>query len=127
MKGIDTMSTKKLTKRDHFNTLLSISAVAENPVLVEFINHELELLAKKNTSEKKPTATQQANAKLMEDILDTMENNTLYTISDMIKNFPACEGLSTSKVSAVVRLLKDDGKVERIEDKRKAYFKRIAD
>lgn len=121
------MSTKKLTKRDHFNTLLSISAVAENPVLVEFINHELELLAKKNTSEKKPTATQQANAKLMEDILDTMEDNTLYTISDMIKNFPACEGLSTSKVSAVVRLLKDDGKVERIEDKRKAYFKRIAD
>jgi hypothetical protein len=120
-------TTRKITKRDHFNALLAIPAVAENEVLVDFINHELELLAKKNTSEKKPTATQQANEVLKAAILDGMAENTLYTISELIKKIPECEGLSTSKVSAVVRQMKDDGQVERIEDKRKAYFKRIVD
>jgi hypothetical protein len=118
-------NNKKATKRDHFNTLLTIPAVSENPVLVEFINHELELLAKKNTSDKKPTATQQANEALKAAILDSMESGKRYTISDMIKEFPACEGLSTSKVSAVVRLMRDDGFIERIEEKRKAYFIKV--
>ena len=45
MKGIDTMTTKKLTKRDHFNALLNLEEVKANPVLVESIEHELDLLA----------------------------------------------------------------------------------
>ena len=36
-------TSKKLTKRDHFNTLLTLSEVKSNPVLVDFIEHELEL------------------------------------------------------------------------------------
>lgn len=117
-----TTTTKKPTKRDHFNALLDIPAVAENEALVEFINHEIDLLNRKNTSEKKPTATQVANKALQEDILSAMENDRLYTISEMIKEFACCADLSTPKVSAVVRLLIADGKVIRTEDKRKAYF-----
>ena len=36
-------TSKKLTKRDHFTTLLNLSEVKANPVLVDFIEHELEL------------------------------------------------------------------------------------
>lgn len=39
--------TKKITKRDNFNKLLTIEEVAKDTQLVEFINHELELLDKK--------------------------------------------------------------------------------
>ena len=121
------MTTKKITKRDHFNALLNIPAVAENEGLVEFINHEIDLLNRKNSTEKKPTATQVANEALKKDILSCMEPNRLYSISEMIKEFECCSELSTPKVSAVIRLLMNDGKVERKEEKRKAYFFKVAE
>ena len=124
--------TTKLTKRDHFNTLLSIAEVAENPVLVAFIEHELELLDKKNAADRKPTAVQVANEGLREAILDFMEEGKGYTVSDLIKQVPACADLSQSKVSAILRPLllvtakgeaNPDGVLERYEEKGKAYFK----
>lgn len=121
------MTNKKITKRDHFNALLNIPAVAENEGLVDFINHEIDLLNRKNSTEKKPTATQVANQALMGDILTEMENDRLYSISEMIKEFPCCADLSTPKVSAVIRLLIADGKVERTEEKRKAFFRKVAE
>ena len=124
--------TTKLTKRDYFNTLLSITEVAENPVLVAFIEHELELLDKKNAADRKPTAVQVANEGLREAILDFMEEDKGYTVSDLIKQVPACADLSQSKVSAILRPLllvtakgeaNPDGVLERYEEKGKAYFK----
>ena len=127
-----TNTNNKPTKRDHFNALLSISEVAENPVLVAFINHELELLAKKNASERKPTAVQVANEGLRDAILGFMEEGKGYTVSDLIKQVPACADLSQSKVSAILRPMllvtakgetNPDGVLERYEEKGKAYFR----
>ena len=117
--------TKKMTKRDYFNALLRLPEVQQNEALVAFINRELELLAKKNSSEKKPTAVQLANEGIKEEILEhlALEPDRLFTISEMIKNIPCCADLTNQRVSALVRQLKDDGKVERVEEKRKAYFK----
>lgn len=126
------MTNTKLTKKDHFNALLSIAEVAENPVLVAFIEHELELLDKKNAADRKPTAVQVANEGLREAILDFMEEGKGYTVSDLIKQVPACADLSQSKVSAILRPLllvtakgeaNPDGVLERYEEKGKAYFK----
>ena len=50
------MMNKKMTKREKFEMLKAIPEVSANEMLVEFIDHELDLLAKKNASEKKPTA-----------------------------------------------------------------------
>ncbi len=116
-------TTKKLTKRDHFNSLLAIEDVKNNPVLVEFIEHELDLLAKKNSAEKKPTAVQVANDGIKTAILDGMVEGTLYTITDLIKTIPALADLTNQRVSALVRQLIADGQIERIEEKRKAYFR----
>ena len=116
-------NTKKMTKRDYFNSLLVIDEVANNPELVNFIEHELELLAKKNSAEKKPTAQQTANDGIKTAILNGMELNTLYTITDLIKNIPALADLTNQRVSALVRQLISDGQVERVEEKRKAYFR----
>ena len=116
------MKEKKMTKKDRYNQLLAIADVKANKDLVDFINHELELLDRKNTSDKKPTAQQVANESVKEAILDGMEKDRLYTITEIQKNIPACNDLSNQRVSALVRQLKDDGKVVRTEDKRKAYF-----
>ena len=116
------MTTKKITKRDHFNSLLAIEEVQKNPVLVEFIEHELELLAKKNSADKKPTAQQTANEAIKKSILEAMEENRLYTITELQKSSPECAELSNQRVSSLMRQLKDSGLVVRTEDKRKAYF-----
>lgn len=113
---------KKPTKRDNYNALLKIDEVASNPTLVAFINHELELLDKKNSADKKPTAQQTANDNIKVAILENMVEGKMYTITDLIKEIPECADLTNQRVSALVRQLKDEGKVKRIEDKRKAYF-----
>ena len=120
-----TSSAKKLTKRDHFNTLLTIPAVSENPVLVDFINHELELLSKKNSTDKKPTATQQANEVLKEAIIDLLVDGNPYTVSQIIKEVPECAGLSNQKVSALMIQLVNEGQVEKVIEKRVSYFKLV--
>lgn len=118
------MTNKKVTKREKFEMLKALSEVQANPMLTEFIEHELELLAKKNTSEKKPTAVQQANEGLKEVILNVLtENGGLMTVTDIQKSCEELAELSNQKVSALIRQLKDDGKVEKVEDKRKSYFK----
>ena len=125
MKGIDTMTTKKLTKRDHFNALLNLEEVKANPILVEFIEHELDLLAKKNAADKKPTAQQTANKAICEAIVEGMEPNRLYTITELIKEIPECADLTNQRVSALVRSMIDIH-IERVEEKRKAYFRLLA-
>lgn len=117
---------KKMTKREKFEMLAKIAEVKANPVLAEFIEHELELLAKKNASGSgKLTAVQVANNGIKEEILECMakEPDRLFTISEMMKLFPCCAELSNQRVSALVRQLKEDGKVERFEEKRKAVFR----
>jgi hypothetical protein len=120
-----TSSAKKLTKRDHFNTLLTIPAVSDDPVLVDFINHELELLSKKNSTDKKPTATQQANNTLKEAIIDLLVDGNPYTVSQIIKEVPECAGLSNQKVSALMVQLVNEGQVEKVIEKRVSYFKLV--
>ena len=119
-------TNKKMTKRDYFNALLAIADVQSTPALVEFIEHELELLEKKNSVDKKPTATQVANISIKDAIYEGMEDDHQYTITELIKEIDECAELTNQRVSALVRQMIADGRVEKIEDKRKSYFRKIA-
>lgn len=120
-----TTKAKKMTKKDYFNALLTIPEVGTNEALVAFIEHEIDLLENKNKGDKKPTATQTANNGIKEAILNSMEDKMLYTITDLQKKVPECAELSNQKVAALVRQLIEAGQVERIEEKRKAYFRKV--
>ena len=112
--------TKKMTKREMFEQIKANYALTEEEV--KFIDHELELLAKKNSAEKKPTATQTANVGIKKAIADGMEMGKKYTITDLMKSIPVITELSNQRVSALVRQMIEDGVVVRTEEKRKAYF-----
>ena len=120
-------NSTKLTKAQKFAMLKEIPAVKENATLVEFIDHELELLAKKNSADKKPTAQQTANDGIKAEILEGMAEGKLYTITDLIKEIPDCADLTNQRVSALVRQLMANGSVERVEEKRKAYFRKVTE
>ena len=117
-------STPRITKRDRFNELLALAEVQSNEGLVKFIEHELELLDRKNitTGEKKPTAKQVANEAVQADILESMEINKLYTVSELMKIVPALDGVSNQYASSQVRALVNAGSLVRTEENRKAYF-----
>lgn len=119
--------TNKLTKRDYFTILReAYPQSADNyDAVIAFIDHELELLAKKNSADKKPTATQVANDGFKTAILAHMgENpNQLFTITDLIKSVPEIGELTNQRVSAIVRQMTEAGVIDRVEEKRKAYFR----
>ena len=117
------MANKKMTKRDYFNELLNISEVKENKSMVDFINHELELLEKKNASKSsKPTKTQEGNEKLKSAIVEEMVEGERYTITEMIAKLPCCKDYTNQKIGAMVRQLVIDQVLVRVEEKGKAYF-----
>ena len=112
-----TTTTKKPTKRDNINAILSTYDLA--PEHREFLERELELLNKKNT-DKKPTAQQSANEGIKEAILEGLVEPM--TITEMQKNIPELAELSNQRISALVRQMVAAGIIIRTEDKRKAYF-----
>ena len=116
-------NTKKMTKADYFKQIMANYNITDDERA--FIEHELELLAKKNSAEKKPTAVQVANEGIKDAILEGMNEGVKYTITDLMKNIDACADLSNQRVSALVRQLVTEGSVERTEEKRKAYFSKV--
>ena len=86
-----------------------------------FLKERAELHAKKNAS-RKPTKEQEKNEGYKEEILDFLNEGGKYTIGELIKAVPSLNEFSTSKVSALVRQLKEDKLVVRTEEKGKAYF-----
>ena len=117
--------TTKMTKATAWGIVKGIVENSNHPQTAELvakIDNELALLAKKNSAEKKPTAQQTANAGIMSAIVEGMEPNRLYTVTEIIKSIPACADLTNQRVSALLRQLVEGGKVKRTEDKRKAYF-----
>ena len=122
---MSTSTVKKLTKRDRFEALLKLSEVQADPAMVEFINHEIDLLSRKNAGDKKPTANQIANDGYKDIIFVELSANQdkLYTVTDLIKNVDGLGDLTNQRVSALLRQMIDANKVEKIVDKRKSYFR----
>lgn len=121
------MSTKKVTKADNFKALLTIVEAANRPDLVEFINHELALLAKKSTSRKPSKSKTMSNA--LRDIVFEVLNNaaTPMTIADIQATDDRLtvydgERVSNQRISSILLCLIDEGIVERTVMKKKNYY-----
>ena len=121
----NTNTTPKLTKAQKFAMIAELAEVKSNPVLAEFIAHEQELLAKKNSAEKKPTATQVANEALKVAIYEGMEPNRLYTVTEVIKEIPAVATLTNQKVSPLMNQMVNDGLLTKTSEKRRSYFSKV--
>ena len=101
---------------------IAMNAVKENKEVYDKLDALKASIAKKNSAERKPTATQKANEGYKEAILAYMETGKKYTITELMKGVVELADLSNQRVSALVRQLKEEGLVERTEEKRKAYF-----
>lgn len=120
-------NNKKMTKREMYESLLAKYGFTTEEK--DFINHELELLAKKNVNksgEKKLTAKQKENETFKAEILEIISAEA-HTVSEILKlgNFP--EDMTNQRISALLKQMLTDNKVVRTEKDRKAYFKAVED
>ena len=119
--------TKKMTKKEMFAQIMANYALTDEEKA--FIQHEIELLEKKNARKdgsKAMTATQKANEVLKARIVEILSKaEKPMSVSEIAKSDSELAELSGQKVSAIITLLKNDGIVKRVEIKRKAYFKLI--
>lgn len=118
------MANKK-TKREHYNELRVLAN--GNDELIEFIDHEIELLNKKNSAERKPTANQLDNVKIKKIIKENIGTNR-YTITEMIKallNGTEWAEITCSRLTAICTQMVEEGDLVRDVDKRKAYYRAV--
>lgn len=123
-KEVDIMTNVKMTKKDYFKALLEVEGVKANENFVAFINHEIELLEKKNGN-RKPTKTQEENENIKELILNVAVQPM--TVTEIMKAIqPSVEiELTNQKVSALANKLVTDGFMTKTTEKRKSYFKAV--
>lgn len=122
------MENKKMTKVQKYALALTLPDIQANPILVEFFNAEIELLKKKNATDRKPTAQQIANDGVKEKIVALMADGESRTVTEIMKAIPELANGSNQRATALVRQLSDqngtcpDSPLVRTEVKGKAIF-----
>lgn len=122
----EVMTMTKITKKEMFGFIKALANGEDVHIaysdIIEFCDHEIELLDKKKSRGSKPSAKQLENEGFKNDILNILtENDRPMTITEIMiaLNDPT---LSNQRVSALVTQLKNANLIERIEIKKKAYF-----
>jgi Fic family protein len=120
------MENKKMTKKENFNELMNIVTtldIDENKKdnLLSFIEHEIELLDKKNGHKStKPTKKQIANHETSLALVNEMEEGNYYTS----KELGELMGVSFQKIVALVKEPLENGAIAKTSLKGKTlYFK----
>lgn len=117
---------KKMTKKEMFTLIATLNA--SNTEIVDFCNHEIELLErKKSNGNAKANEKMDSQVTLVYNALASL--NRAVTASELIAETDLTElanesgVVSTQKVSALLKKLVDGGKVEKSTDKKKTYFR----
>lgn len=109
-----------MTKREMFVAIANVAEVASNPEMVEFINHQIELLDNRKSAEKKPTKVQTENVAIKDTIIQVLADaGTPLTVTEMIAD-ARLSVYTNQKISALLRQMTD--KVVKTMDGKKARF-----
>ena len=120
-------NAKKMTKREMYTKILSFAEIQADPELVKGIQHEIELLDRKNSSDRKLSKNAEENVHLKAEILKIMskEPDRLFTATEIWKQMENWDDLSNQRISALLKQLKEEGKIKKIEEKKKSLFQYI--
>ena len=121
------MENKKMTKKETINLLIDVlmgnKEVEDVQMFIDFLTHERELLERKSSNSGQ-TKTQKENEILKEKIVKTLkELNKFSTITEIQESNAELAELSNQKISALLKQLVDTNVIEKVIEKKKAYFK----
>ena len=109
-----------MTKIEMFKQILAHLTDTDE---INFINHEIELLANKN-AKRKPSANAKENENFKLVIISFLEKheNEKFTISELQENILEISALTNQRVSAMLKQLVDENIIMKQYEKRRAYF-----
>ena len=121
------MENKKMTKKETINLLIDVlmgnKEVEDVQIFIDFLIHEKELLERKSSNSGQ-TKLQKENEILKEKIVETLkELNKFSTITEIQEKNTELANLSNQKISALLKQLVDTNVIEKVIEKKKAYFK----
>lgn len=109
-----------MTKRENFVALKEM--VSANAEMVAFIDKEIALLDKKNSKDRKPSAKQLENAKILPTILEVMARiGEPVRVKELCAE-PEFKDFTIQKVSAMMKKLVDAKEISRFSEKRETFF-----
>lgn len=111
---------KKMTYVEALNIAI---ATVDNAEAVERLTALRDATMKRNSADRKPTKTQEANEAIKAEILEVMADGVARTVTEIMSAVPSLADASNQKAASLVSQLKDSGALIREEVKRKAYFK----
>lgn len=112
-----------MTKREALNYVLSLDLPQDVCETLTKMSAQLEKQAQADRKpSKKEVERKDANEALKADILARLATGDHMTVSDLIQQVPSLAGMTTQKVSALMRLLKLDNKVDKEVVKGKTLF-----
>ena len=122
------MAEKKITKREKFEMLRAL--VEDNDMLVEFIDHEIELLSRKGSKSATLTPAQKdalAVAELIKDILSECTDEKGMTVGALLKDnrikaYIKADGNSVSSQMITAIFTKNAKDYVRTVEKKVAYY-----
>lgn len=119
---------KRVTKREYFGEVVKMAESLGRTDIVEFAQHEIELLDKKASS-KVTTKTQKENEGIKEIIKNFLNEtpNEMFTITQLQEKVEDLKDYSNQKISALVSQLVKANEIDKVVDKKKSYFKALAD
>lgn len=116
---------KKITKKEMFASVITVVEATEatnKEELVTFLQHEIELLERRS-SRATLTKTQRENEGILQDIFIALAAiDSKVTVTELQSKAHTLAGLSNQKISSLLAKLVKDGFVERVVEKKKAYF-----
>lgn len=120
---MEELKVKKATKKEMFRKLIELAQENERTDLVEFCEHEIDLLNKK-ASALGQTKTQAENEKIKVVIAEELTRIArAVTISELIKESESLGQYSNQKLSALLKqMVENDKTVTKIIDKKKSLF-----
>jgi hypothetical protein len=123
------MASTKITKSQRFEDIVSLlhgEAVKYGTTIEDadaFIAHEVELLTRKNSAERKETDTQRANAKYRDLIVEYLAvAESAKTCTEIAKGISELSDFNNQKVASLMRQLVEAGKVTKATVKGKSLF-----
>ena len=123
------MAEKKITKSQRFEDIAlmlhgePVKYGTTLPIADEFLAHERELLAKKNTADRKPTAEQVANQGYCELILNYLSTQVEgKTCTEIQRAIPEFADFNNQKIASLMRILANEQKVTKSVVKGKSLF-----
>ena len=116
-----------MTKKEMFAEIINLAegkpTTTTSVEIIEFASHEIELLEKKATTPRKPTANQIENESLSAEIIAYLtEVDTMKSIKELQEEIPSLSTLSNQRISHILSALVNAEKLGKSYVKKTPFY-----